>query len=351
MNEKPVETDATPTQARRRPLSLGADCLDKMVNFEIHGNPTYSGLEIQAFDDEAHGKGKLVFLSRADSGLTDVYHEPGLRLDPSGYEIGTGLGHWAETTFHPARVEFAPNGIDIDLGLTDRAGRAIRITVDDRGGGPRRAAPFLAPMGAAIESPNRLPLVWMNRFDLVRSRGQFEATVEGDPVKIGSLPAGFLHRRRLVKYASDLFVVAVNPSYDGPLESVVLEDVTAEANGHRADLHVDGGGLLEELGDEAAVDGAWRLLIDASDVVGGSWHARRSGSRVRLNLDVESGWRPQGLPLFMRLVTTVVPVFRRWPTTYRWHAEIDLDRLWMTSGWERTDSGGAASYQRLTASD
>jgi hypothetical protein len=319
-----------------------------MLNFEIHDNPVYSGLEIQVFDDETHGKGKLVFVSRADSGLTDVYHERGLRLDPSGYEIGSGLGHWAETTFHPSLVEFAPNGVGIDLGFIDRSGRSVRIKLDDRGGRARHGAPFLAPMGAAIESPNRLPLVWMNRFDLVRGRGQFEATIDGQPVEIGRLPGAFLHRRRLVKYASDLFVVAVNPSYEGQIGSATLSDESIESNGHRADLRLDRVVRLEELG-EAEVDGTWRLLIDGTDLISGPWNVHRFGPRVSLSMGVERGWQPRGLPPFMRLVTTVVPVFRRWPTTYRWQAEIDLDHLEMTSGWARTDGGGAESYQRFTS--
>jgi hypothetical protein len=351
MSEKPSGEEATAARVQGTPLGLGADCLDGMLNFEIHHDPNYSGLEIQVFDDESHGRGKLVFLSRAADGMTDVYHEPGLRVDPSGYAIGSGLGHWTETTFHPARVELAPNGVGVDLGMIDRAGRSIRLRVDDWTRRSRRTAPFLAPMGAAIQSPNRLPLVWMNRFDLVRSGGQFEATIDGDPVEIGRLPGSFLHRRRLVKYASDLFVVAVNPSYEGHLERAVLDDVTIESNGHRAHLTLDEATSLEDLGTDVEARGVWRLTIDGTDVVGGSWRAHRSGPQVRLDMEVDRGWHPHGLPPFMRLVTTVVPVFRRWPTTYRWRAVIDLDRLMMTSGWARTDTEGDGSYQRLTAAD
>lgn len=332
-------------------MALAVDSLDKMLNLEIHANPTYSGLEIQVFDDETHGSGVLVFLSRTDDGLTDVYHEPGLRLDPDGYAIGNGLGEWNETTFHPARVQFAPNGVDVDVGLTDGAGRSIRIRVDDRGGRVRQAAPFLAPMGAAIQSPNRLPLVWMNRFDLVRSRGQFEVTIDGDPVQIGRLPGALLHRRRLVKYAADLFVVGVNPSYEGAIDSAVVESVSGQAESHRARLSFDKALSLSALPADVETRGGWRLSIDdAADLIAGSWYATRSGSQVTLTMDVGQGWHPQGLPAFMRLVTTVAPVFRRWPTTYRWRAEIDLDRLWMSSDWQRTEGTGADSYQKLTAS-
>ncbi|MGD2061616.1 MAG: hypothetical protein PVF87_12160 [Acidimicrobiia bacterium] len=348
-NQHPTPQLSSPDEAqiRRSPMELRADCLAKMVNLEIHGDPRYRGLEIQVFDDDVHGSGTLVFLARADDGRTDVYHEPGLHLDRSGYEIGSGLGRWDETAFDEARVEFTQNGIAVDLGLTDHAGRAIRIRVDDRGGRTRRPAQLLAPMGAAIREPNRLPLVWMSRFDLVRRRGQLEVSIDGSPVDIGRLPGALLHRRRLVKYASDLFVVSLNPSHDGPIKNAVLCDASLETNGHRADLLFDREVQLGAL--NGIVGGRWRLRIDETELVGGSWSARRSDTRALLDLDVDEGWHPKDLPPFMRVVTTLIPVFTRWPTTYRWHAEIDLELNTMASKWARTDSNGDESYQKLTS--
>ena len=81
------------------PFSLRIDLLDKMLNFEIADDPTYQGLEIQAFDDAQHGSGVAVFLSRREDGRNDVYRQPGLNLDPHMYEIGSGLGAWTECDF------------------------------------------------------------------------------------------------------------------------------------------------------------------------------------------------------------------------------------------------------------
>jgi hypothetical protein len=332
------------------PLALEAESVGGMLNFEIHDHPMYSGLEIQVFDDEEHGTGKLIFLSRTDDGTTDVYLEPGLRLDPAGYAIGGGLGLWKETIFDPDRVVLAPNCLDVDIGLVDRADRSIRIrAVDEKSSRERRTAPFLAPMGAAIQSPNRLPLVWMGRFDLLRRRSRFEVTIDDDPIEIGRLPGAALHRRRLVKYASDLFVVSVNPSYEGQLEEVIIDDVANDSEGHRAYLQVDRGIALDGLPSGEETSGTWRLWIDGTDLVRGRWSAYRVDFVVTLGMEVDRGWHPKGLPPFMNLVTTVVPVFRRWPTTYRWWAEIDLDRRWMTSRWERTPDGDDRAYRDVTS--
>jgi hypothetical protein len=53
----------------------------------------------------------------------------------------------------------------------------------------------------------------------------------------------------------------------------------------------------------------------------------------------------------MRVATTVVPTFRRWPTTYRWTARIALGPApAMTAGWERTSPDRGAAYRRATGS-
>lgn len=52
----------------------------------------------------------------------------------------------------------------------------------------------------------------------------------------------------------------------------------------------------------------------------------------------------------MELVTRVVPVFRRLPTTYRWRATVPLGEApTMVSQWERTGERDE-SYSRATGS-
>jgi hypothetical protein len=66
---------------------------------------------------------------------------------------------------------------------------------------------------------------------------------------------------------------------------------------------------------------------------------------VHAGLDVTEPWKPRNLPLLMRVVTTAVPGFRRWPTTYRWRASIGPEGE-TTSGWSRVGPAGADDYRR-----
>ena len=157
----------------------------------------------------------------------------------------------------------------------------------------------------------------------------------------------------------------MNHSQDGPLldmgaeahldlasDRSRIEAIVAEQGGHRARVVLDPAlPDLRELPDGAVEKGHWHVVVDGARLTGGAWSAERSGDQVRLGLDVTERWRPGRLPWLMRVVTTVVPVFRRWPTTYRWRAVVQLGSApTLSSGWERVASSGAQRYRRWTRS-
>jgi len=342
------------------PFSLELDLLDRMMNFEIADDPNYSGLEIQAFDDSSHGKGMLVFFNRRTDDKTDVYYEAGLKLDQANYAIGSGLGAWVETEFRRNRLEVSDRGVNADILFTDAANRAIEVRAGDYTPRGRRSAAFLAPMGAAITSPTSLPLIWMSKFDLLRRSGPTPVVlIDGRAASLGHLPAEPLTRRRLVKVTTDLCAVAVNSARSGVrLDDLVgLAESVVEAGGTRAvvgraashEARFEFDPCFPDLGDEPRIeDGTWTVFIDRSSIVGGTWQISRA-DKTKVRLDVTQGWKPSGLPALMRIVTRVAPVFRTWPTTYRWEAEISDDKV-MTSAWERTGAGKGESYRKLTGS-
>ena len=353
------------------PLSLTVDPLAAMLNCELADHPVYDGLELQWFDDDLHGTGMLAFLSRRVDRKVDYYHQPGLRLDPSRYFIGGGTGSWTETTFDVARLRVTDDGVDAEVRFTDVDGRSIEIRVDDRDGRPRRRAGLLAPVGSGIDHPTALMLVWMPGFDLVRATGTPPVIrIDGDDADTGRLPGARLHRRHLIKYAAPLVAVDVNPDRDGPLPPSGPDDVVVPGQG--VELTPDGYGIaavaaetgghvgrlsldpalpdLADLPDGATIDGAWRVAVDGTRLTGGRWLATRTGDLVELAMHVTERWRPRRLPLLMRLVTTLLPVFRSWPTTYRWRADLTLGATTLISRWERTTSDAGAAYRRATGS-
>jgi hypothetical protein len=277
------------------------------------------------------------------------------------------------------------DGVQAEVRFRDVDGRQIEILVDDRDGRPRRRAGLLAPFGAGIEHPTSLLLAWMPGFDLVRVAGTPpKIRIDGHDAATGRLPGRLLHRRHLIKYAAPLLTVELNRHHEGPLSAVStgeraavstsgrLGTLTAVEGDHHAKLVLDPG--LPPLDAVArrttrettrqtlpqttppmtcrmTESGRWHIEVDRARLTGGTWSATGTASGVHLEMDVDERWRPGRLPWLMQLVTTLVPVFRRWPTTYRWRCDVRLDGTpSMTSSWERTGSGGADSYRRATGS-
>jgi hypothetical protein len=254
------------------PPLLRADTCAAMLNFEIADHPVYDGLELQWFDDAAHGTGMLAFLGRRDSHVFDYYAQRGLRLDPGDYQIGAGTGAWVETDIADALLEISDDGVHAAADFTDVDGRRIEVRIDDRDGRRRRGG-LLAPVSASIESPSSLFLVWLPAFDLVRTGGHPPVLrIDDADLKVGKLPGERLHRRRLIKYAAPVASIQVmpDPRSDGPAE---LQPLRPARDGI-AEAAVDGGTVrlafhpplpdLTALPDGARRDGSWSVSATGS---------------------------------------------------------------------------------------
>jgi hypothetical protein len=348
------------------PFELQVWTVDRMLNFELVDDPHYEGLELQVYDDPAHGSGMIVLLKRRQDGRFDIYRQPGLRLDPEIAQVGGELGEWVETDIDPARLEITPVGVDVEVGFTDLQGRAIQVRLDDRNGRRRHPGTLLAPVGSTLDRPTALYLFVMGGCDLLRKAGRaFQVRIDGRQATTGRLPAGWLHRRRLVKYTADPTVVVLNRAQKGPVPTVDpaqpdgvelsqaaagIVALAAEGGGHRARLAF--APALPDLAKQprgVAMEGTWQLGIDRDPVVvAGTWTLARRDNHVDLVVDVTRGWQPSGLPLLMGIVTKVAPVFRSWPATYRWSARVTLgDPPTMTAGWQRKSGQRDQSYRRL----
>jgi hypothetical protein len=337
------------------PFALSIDPRDRLFLFDIADDPTYAALELQVFDDEAQGRGMLVLLQRHD-GLVDCYRQASLRLDRERFSIGRGIGHWREATIEPDRLRIADDGVEVDVALQDADGLRIEVRVDDRDGVPRRRSTLLAPVGAGVEQPHSFFLVLMRGFDLLRTSGREpRIRIGGEARHVASFPGpAWLHRRRYGRYSPEPVIAELNPRHDGPLPSRGPSDGIA---GLTAGEGVCSAALrfhptfpnLRALRPGDRVTGEWTIdVADQPALTGGTWSVARADHGADLAMQVTRPWQPRGLPLSLRLVTTVARVFRNWPTTYRWTAEVDLssDPPGMRSAWTRTEPGGRARGRR-----
>lgn len=332
------------------PLTLTLDVVTAMLNFEFPDHPVYDSGELLWFDDAAHGTGMMAFLRRRADRRVDYYPESSLRLNREDFYLGGGIGAWSVTDFAASRLRIARDGVLAEARFTDVDGRAIEIHIDDRDGSARRRCGLLAPVGDDIEHPSALLLVWLPRFDLVR-RGASEPVIriDGQDVAVVQVPGPKLHRRHIIKYSTSLCTIELARAFEGTLGHFTGASLTRSPDGrevtgisarggqHRAQMIMQPGlPDVRGLAEGEKVQGRWHVRIDDARLTGGRWFARRDGATVRMGLDVDERWRPGWLPSLMRFVVRVVPAFRRWPTTYRWRAELRLGQdTHMSSTWER----------------
>jgi hypothetical protein len=325
------------------PTALRVNTLAAMLNFEFAGHEVFDGLELQWYDDDTHGTGMLVFLTRRDTGVVDYYHQPGLALDPGIFQLGAGVGVCRQTMFDDARLEIHDDGVRAEASFTDADGRRIEVRIDDRDGRRRKTGSFLAPVSDAITEPTSMLLVWVPRFDLVHSGGTAQARVDGVDLNIGAIPGERLWRRRLIKYGTPVETLELFPSASD-------DDGAAGAGESAVEPRLSFDPLLPDLNalsEGERREGSWSVATVESRLTGGTWFAHRTAGRVDVGLDVTERWQPGPLPLLIRVITGVVPVFRRWPTTYRWRATLNPDGS-HTAAWTRTGTAGAGAYRKAT---
>ena len=318
--------------------------LAAMVNFEFSGDEIYDGLELQWYDDDTHGTGMLAFATRRDTGFVDYYLQDGVRPPAAIKQLGDGVGVWQTTDFDESLLKVDEFGVRAAAAFNDADGRQIEVRVDDRGGRVRRSGGLLAPVSDAISAPTSLLLVWLPHFDLVRTSGSVVARVDGRDLSLGQLPVQRLWRRRLLKYAAPVEVIEVFPD----ASAKAVDDFGA------SDVELRFDPPLPDLNDLAAGElrsGVWSMPVTAGCLTGGTWFAQHKpstdGDLIEVGLDVTDRWQPGPMPLLMQLVTRAIPVFRRWPTTYRYRATLRPDGT-CEAAWQRLGRAGADNYRKAT---
>ena len=357
-----------PAHRLPNPFRFHIDPMVRLLLIDLTGDldRVYRGFEPQVFDDAVHGRGVIVLGWRRD-GRVDVFHQPDVRVDPATYSIvGDGLHRMVARPLAGARYMIGSAGVDAELGFDDLDGRRIELRIVERSERPAGRFGLLAPMGDVATRPAAMPLVLLRDFGFVRRAcSEVRVTIEGRRHAIGLLPLPIDGQRRyMLRYAEAPLVVTVNPAHEGPLTPVAAGGATVDDAGDRLTL-ADGAGhrgiaRIERRSGEQSVRWTFdppfpnpsdllpgaellgRFTIDSDPRVGsvtGDYRLQREDDAVRVRLVPSGGWRPNERRWSVRLIYLVAPVFRRWPKTYVWDAEIDLTATpgpTMRSAWTRS---------------
>ena len=373
----------------RNPFRIAIDPMERLLLVNIENDPdsVYVGFEPQVFDDPVNGNGMLVIAWRVD-GRVDVFHQPELRPDPTKYDIaGKGLAHMAERELEGSFFYVDDKGVQALVEFEDLLGREVHVSIREEN--PRKRKPFglLAPMGDAAENPSAMPLVLLHDFYFVRQKHtEISVRIDGKEHQPDKLPMP-MDRTRMyfARYSPTPFIVTLNPAFNGILEPLPAEagraviELPAEKNHEISQPGAYGGehtvtegalGLrwdgpvpeiaflkqsdgkheitlafdppfpnLEALPDGANVSG--KFVVQGHPTTGkitGDYLVMKTGQRLHLEMEPTGGWIPNEKKLSVRIIYRMAGVFRKWPKTYRWTAEVEIrddGQAHMQSGWER----------------
>ncbi len=345
------------------PFDLKLRPMLRLLLIDFAGDPVYRCIEVQSFDDPVQGKGLLAMLYRRD-GRVDVYRQPGLDIERDGYEIEKGLGEWVESPLKDARFEITPHGAELDLAFDDISGRRIEVRACETWS-RRRPTSLLAPVSAGVSHPRKLMIVYIFKFDFVRRPGADVSVRIGGavrrpvrmPLLLPGTPAYF------TRYSAEPFVAewnsnrssalaALSPRGAGELRDGDAVYILSENSGHfeiermlgsngrhtivinftppMPDIICLAAGLVRQ--------GKFFITIDDKhDLAAGGYDIRAATGETEIALDFTRGWRPAEGDLLLKTIYTVVPLFKRWPETYRWSAKLRHGSAGVTieSAWER----------------
>jgi hypothetical protein len=343
------------------PITLELSPIRRLLIIDLADDPIYRTLEPQVLEGP-DGDG-LVLLAYRHDGHVELY-APRREVDPSGYEsLGEGVLGIHHAPFERARFEIVDDGLKLDLAFTAPNGRRFDLRLHEHLTRPRDHVPALAPVGGAFEAPTFFPFLWLPGLSFVPVRGsELDVRVDGQVRTVPRLPLPLGGRRCLMaRYDPDVLVCQLNPdSVRRPMRvpaqvtgrarepGVDVVEVDGEPGmavvrvgrgGHTCAMRLDPPLLgLRSLPDPARRSGAVLLQADDTTELRGRYEATRAGDQVEVVIDGFGPWRTRLRRPLLALLFRLA-IFRRWPTTYRWRATLDLsdpeERL--TSRWDRRE--------------
>jgi len=349
------------------PFSLSITPMEALLfmTFEQDPDSVYSAFEAQRFDDDLQGTGQLVIGWRVD-GKVDIFHDPQLRLDPDGYDVCEGgMANMVARDFSDSHFTVGSSGVEANFSFEDLQGRLIKFEIRERNNKAPQPFGFLSPVGEGSENPSAMPILMLHDFYFVRRKGtEISITIDGRSHRpdVINFPIDWTIMY-FTRYTPDPLVMFFNPAFDGPVstltvtgetrvikecttceveyldETPLLKAINQKFKGHSVRLYFEPAFPNLSAFKGPSTSGEFVVKGDPSlGEIQGSYTVIRIEDELKIILVPSGGWIPKKERLGIRLLYTIVGLFRNWPKSYQWTAlikETQDGRLHMNSSWEK----------------
>lgn len=352
------------------PFSIEIDPMEKLllVNFEKEPDSIYVGFEPQVFDDTINGTGHLIIGWRTDKKI-DVYHQKSLKLDTSKYSIaGAGLNKMIPVDMEKAFYEVNDFGVQAHYKFRDMLEREVEISISEKNQRKRKPFGLLAPMGDAATNPASLPMVLLHDFYFVRkNETDIKVSINDKSHKLDNLPMRMdWQKMTFARYSPKPLIATLNPEYNGVLDgfkplvgqetfqkgdyiyeiewtdqTASIKSMSIKNNIHLLTMSFSPSfQCLNTIPANTKYKG--KFTISGHESVGsisGEYTIQSGKESMHIRIVPSKGWKPKTTKFSTWFLFTVAKVFKKWPTTYQWDAELHKspEGLWyMQSKWIRT---------------
>lgn len=352
------------------PFNFKLEPMERLIIFGIENDPDeiYTTFESQIFDDNIYGKGMRILATRND-GYVDVYYQPGLIFNSNDFnQVGKGLRDLIERPMKNARYEITSEGVDLFCTFEDKTGRQIEIKIKENNKKTPKPFNVLAPLGAGTYKPDALPLFMLYDIDFIRRTGtEIQITIAGREHKVDKIPL-LVDGSKIyyIRYSIDPFLVKWNVAGLETLYPLELsgklqiqdKDTTYDLIDNKGHYEIKQMSIANEkhsltvyfkpavpdivcIHDGASLKGKITIASEkTTGTVSGEYELSRYGSKIKMKVHPNGGWKPNEPKWSMKLLYVAIPMFKNWTKTYIWTAEIELNEKGqptMNSEWKRKD--------------
>lgn len=335
------------------PFNLNFDVIDRLLVFNIEDDPIYIRIELQIFH-KYDNYYPLVIMFRKDN-MADVYYTNEVVII-NRKKILTDL--LVDVSFNQLEdiefeFEFDDTGLNAFLFFDDKLEQEIELKVKENTSG-RKLSSILAPMGAAIKSPDYFPIVFLNNFGwVIKKNTEIFVKIHGVardtsemPVQINKMEVYAVH------YSLQPIISNWNNNFTGNINPIIINapslkilndniDIDLKNNSDYYEIQKISGRNegdhtisfefspaipnLLSLGSKTKIKGRFSCIIDEKKgIFAGEYYLTRTGDIIKFSITPTRGWQPFPGNL--------------WLKNYKWTSSIhiqDIEVIKMSSSWRK----------------
>lgn len=337
-----------------------------LINIEKDPDKVYKGFEPQSINNKEFGL-VLRILGYRNDGYVDVYQEKKLPRDEKDkIEVaGKGLGDFIYLNMEKNRFIIDEHGVDLELIFIDKLERRIVLKIKEHDSKKINPFSLLAPVGVSSVNPVSLPVFFLYGFYFIRQKNtDVNIQIEDKIHNLDKFIRMDGSKMYFARYSKESVICEWNKATNSFIEGMKVENnrcisrngVEYKLESVKDDYYIksmklDGkrGGVnvkfspsikdIRHIEDGEKIEGSFIISGDKSvGIIEGMYSLYCKEKLIRIIAIPNRGWIPNEKRIILRFIYFATRIFKMWPKTYKWIANIDIrdnENPKIQSKWER----------------